>query len=336
MAYLTNNFDNGKLKLKNRLVMPPMATAKATDDGKISSEILDYYDEKSKGGYISLIIIEHSYISEEGKASLKQMSAADDSCIEGLKELADIIHKNGSKAIMQLNHAGSLSRKEVTLNTVGPSPVINPRNLNDTVPRELTKEEIKEIVEKFTFAAIRSKEAGFDGVEIHSAHGYLLNQFLSPLTNERIDEYGNDIYGRIKLHLEVIKSVREAVGDLPVLIRIGASDYMEGGTSMEDLKVAAKSFEETGVDMIDITGGMCGFILPDNKEQGYFSELSEAVKSVVHIPVILTGGITEAAAAEKLLMEGKADFIGVGRAILNDSNWARNAIESIIKEQGDE
>jgi 2,4-dienoyl-CoA reductase-like NADH-dependent reductase (Old Yellow Enzyme family) len=330
MANLTNVFDNGKIKLKNRLVMPPMATAKAADDGKISSEILDYYDEKSNGGYISLVIIEHSYISEEGKASLKQMSVADDSCIEGLKELANIIHKNGSKAIMQLNHAGSLSRSEVTLNIVGPSAVLNPRKLNDTVPRELTKEEIKEIVEKFKLAAIRSKEAGFDGVEIHSAHGYLLNQFLSPLTNKRTDEYGNDIYGRIKFHLEVIKAVREAVGDFPVLIRIGASDYMERGTSMEDLKVAAKSFEEAGVDMIDITGGMCGFILPDNKEQGYFSELSETVKSVVHIPVILTGGITEAAAAEKLLMDGKADFIGVGRAILNDSSWARNAIESIL------
>jgi 2,4-dienoyl-CoA reductase-like NADH-dependent reductase (Old Yellow Enzyme family) len=247
-----------------------------------------------------------------------------------LKELANIIHKNGSKAIMQLNHAGSLSRSEVTLNTVGPSAVLNPRKLNDTVPRELKKEEIKEIVEKFKLAAIRSKEAGFDGVEIHSAHGYLLNQFLSPLTNKRADEYGNGIYGRIKFHLEVIKAVREAVGNSHVLIRIGASDYMEGGTSIEDLKVAAKSFEESGVDMIDITGGMCGFILPDNKEQGYFSELSETVKSVVKIPVILTGGITEASAAEKLLMEEKADFIGVGRAILNDSGWARNAIESIL------
>ncbi|WP_019228064.1 NADH:flavin oxidoreductase [Sedimentibacter sp. B4] len=329
MTHITNTFDNGKIKLKNRLVMPPMATAKAADDGKVSSEILDYYDEKSKGGYISLVIIEHSYISEEGKASLKQLSVADDSCKEGLKELADIIHKNGSKAVMQLNHAGSLSRSEVTLNTVGPSSVLNPRKLNDTVPRELSKKEIKEIVERFKNAAIRVKKAGFDGVEIHSAHGYLLNQFLSPLTNKRTDDYGNDIYGRIKLHLEVIKAVREAVGDFPVLIRIGASDYTEGGTSMEDLKVAAKSFEEAGIDMIDITGGMCGFILPDNKEQGYFSELSEAVKSVVNVPVILTGGITEAAAAEKLLIEGKADFIGVGRAILADSDWARNAIENI-------
>nr|WP_300093786.1 NADH:flavin oxidoreductase [Sedimentibacter sp.] len=330
MSHLKNTFDNGTIKLKNRLVMPPMATAKAADDGKISREVLDYYDEKSKGGYISLIIIEHSYISEDGKASLKQLSVADDSCIEGLKELADTIHNNGSKAVMQLNHAGSLSRKEVTLNTVGPSAVINPRKLNDTVPRELTKEEIKEIVEQFRAAAIRVKEAGFDGVEIHSAHGYLLNQFLSPLTNKRTDEYGSDIYGRIKLHLEVIKAVREAVGDFPVLIRIGASDYAEGGTSMEDLRIAAKSFEKAGVDMIDISGGMCGFILPDNKEQGYFSELSEAVKNVVNVPVILTGGITEAAAAEKLLTENKADLIGVGRAILADSDWARNAIVNIL------
>lgn len=330
MSYLTKAFDNGKIKLKNRLVMPPMATAKANNDGKISKEVIDYYDEKSKGGYISLIIIEHSYISEDGKASLNQLSVDDDSCIEGLSKLADIIHKNGSKAVMQLNHAGSLARKEVTENTVGPSPVLNPRKLTDVIPRELSKEEIQVIVEKFRAAALRAKAAGFDGVEIHSAHGYLLNQFLSPLTNKRTDEYGNDIYGRIKFHLEAINAVREAVGeDYPILLRLGATDDMEGGTTLDDSKIASKSFEEAGVDMIDISGGMCGFILPDNKEQGYFSFLSEAVKSVVNIPVILTGGFSEASVADKFLEEGKADFIGVGRKIFSDSQWAKNAMESL-------
>ncbi|MFA9422181.1 MAG: NADH:flavin oxidoreductase [Sedimentibacter sp.] len=330
MSYLTNSYDNKRIQLKNRLVMPPMATAKADDDGKVSKGILEYYDEKSKGGFISLIIIEHSYISEEGKASLNQLSVADDSCIDYLKKLADIIHENGSKAVMQINHAGSLARNEVTENPVGPSPILNPRGLNGSIPRELTKEDIQGIIIKFKEAALRVKAAGFDGVEIHSAHGYLLNQFLSPLTNNRTDEYGVNLRGRIKLHIETIKAVREAVGsDYPILLRLGASDYTNGGTTIEDSKIAAQSFEKAGVDIIDISGGFCGFILPDNNEQGYFSSLSVAVKNVVKIPVILTGGITNALAAEKLLKEGKADFIGVGRPILNDSKWAKKAIESL-------
>lgn len=330
MSYLNKPYDNGKVQLKNRLVMPPMATAKSDDDGKVSKDVLDYYEEKSKGGYISLIIIEHSYVSLDGKASKNQLSIADDSCVENLKKLADVIHKNGSKAVMQINHSGSLARKEVIENPVGPSPVLNPRKLNDSIPRELTREEIQEIVGNFKAAALRVKAAGFDGVEIHSAHGYLLNQFLSPLTNKRTDEYGGNIRGRIKIHIEIIKAVREAVGsDYPILLRLGASDYTDGGTTIDDSKIAAQSFEKAGVDIIDITGGFCGFILPDNNEQGYFSSLSLAVKNVVKIPVILTGGITNASAAEKLLKEGKADFIGVGRAIMNDSKWAKKAIESL-------
>ena len=330
MSYLLKPYENGKIKLKNRLVMPPMATAKSTDDGKITNDILDYYREKSEGGYLSLIIIEHSYVSKDGMASKNQLSVADDSCIDGLKKLADTIHENGSKAVMQISHAGSLARSEVNENPVGPSPVLNPRKLNDNIPRELTKEDIQVVIGNFRDAALRVKDAGFDGVEIHSAHGYLLNQFLSPLTNKRSDEYGGNIRGRLKIHIEIIKAVREAVGkDYPILLRLGASDYMDGGTTVDDSKIAAQSFEKAGVDMIDITGGMCGFILQDNKEQGYFSPLTLAVKNVVKIPVILTGGITKASAAENLLKEGKADFIGVGRAVMSDSQWAKKAIKSL-------
>lgn len=329
MTCLLKPLEQGKLTLKNRLVMPPMATSKCEVDGKISKDISDYYDEKSRGGYISLIIVEHSFIAQQGKASEGQMSIAEDSLVESLKELANIIHKNGSKAVMQINHAGSAASKDVTgFEPVGPSAVANPRKGN--VPKELTKEEIKEIIEEFKAAALRVKEAGFDGVEIHSAHGYLLNQFFSPLTNHRTDEYGGDVLGRIRIHLEVIKAVREAVGDdYPVLIRLGAADYMEGGSTIEHSKIAAQEFEKAGVDMLDISGGFCGYTVPGASGQGYFAPLTEALKEVVSIPVILTGGITEAQAAEKLLSEEKADLIGVGRAIYKDSNWAKNAIESL-------
>ncbi|MDF2883786.1 MAG: oxidase [Clostridiaceae bacterium] len=329
MSYLIKPLNNQKLYLKNRLVMPPMATSKSQSDGKVSRDILNYYDEKSKGGYISLIIIEHSFIAQQGKADGRQMSSAEDGVVENLKKLAEVIHENDSKAVMQINHAGSAASKDITgYEPVGPSAVKNPRKGN--IPKELTKDEIKDIINAFRAAALRVKEAGFDGVEIHSAHGYLLNQFFSPLTNKRTDEYGGDVMERIKIHLEVIKAVRQAVGsEFPVLLRLGASDYMEGGSTIEHSKIAAVEFEKAGVDILDISGGFCGYVLPSATEQGYFSSLTEQIKKVVSIPVILTGGITQAKAAEQLLSEGKADLIGVGRAIYKDSSWAKKAIESV-------
>lgn len=329
MSLLLEPMQVGNLTLSNRLVMPPMATSKAEVDGKVSQSILDYYKEKSEGGYISLIIIEHSFISPEGKASKNQMSVAEDSVVESLKELTQVIQSNGSKAVMQLNHAGGAASKDIIGSVpVGPSAVAHPRAGN--MPRELTKEEIKGVVEAFRDAARRVKEAGFDAVEIHSAHGYLLNQFFSPLTNKRTDEYGGDVYNRIRIHLEVIKAVREAVGyDFPIILRLGASDYMEGGSTAEHSQIAAKEFEKAGVNILDISGGHCGFSVPGITGQGYFAPLTKAIKEVVTIPVIITGGITEAQAAEELLKEGKADLIGVGRAILQDSKWSQKAVESL-------
>ena len=329
MSYLLKPLEQCRLTFNNRLVRPPMATSKSEEDGSVSKEILDYYDEKSQGGYISLIIVEHSFITLQGKASERQLSIADDSIVEELKKLANIIHKNDTKAVMQINHAGSAASTSVTGHEpVGPSAIANPRTGN--VPKELTKSEILVIIKEFVNAAVRTKQAGFDGVEIHSAHGYLLNQFFSPLSNIRVDEYGGNLQGRIKIHLEIINAVREAVGnDFPILLRLGASDYMEGGSTIEDSKIAALAFENAGVDVLDISGGFCGYIVPGNTSQGYFAPLTEAIKEVVSVPVILTGGITEAKSAEKLLSEGKADLIGVARAIYKDSNWAKNAIESL-------
>jgi len=329
ISYLTQALKNDKLSLKNRLVLPPMATAKSDKKGELKQELLDYYDEKTQGGYISLVIIEHSFISQQGKASEGQLSAADDDRIAGLKKLAETIHKNNSKTVMQINHAGSAASSDITGKEIAaPSAVVHPNG--EEVPKKLSHKEIQNIIDDFKNAARRVKETGFDGVEIHSAHSYLLNQFYSPITNQREDEYGGDLAGRIKIHLDIIKAVRKEVGeDFPILMRLGASDYMEGGSTLEDSLKAAPKSEAAGVDILDISGGLCGYSAQDLNGQGYFSELTEPIKKAISIPVILTGGITTAEAAENLLAADKADLIGVGRAILNDSDWAQKAIESL-------
>lgn len=318
------------MEVTNRLVIPPMATSK-TADGKINRQLLDYYDEKTKGGYIGLVITEHAYVSKEGMAGKGQISISRDEDVDGLKELVKVIHNNGSKVIAQIAHAGSSTTKELT----GYKPISSSAVTNNgvtgkkgVIPKEMSKDDIKRVIQCFADAGRRAKEAGFDGIEIHAAHGYLLNQFFSPLTNKRTDEYGGELEGRMKIHLEIINAIRSAVGDEYIIaLRLGACDYVDGGTTLEDSVNASILFEKSGVDLLDISGGFCGYLNPNNKEQGHFSELTEAIKKSVATPVILTGGITDGEVADMLLEEGKADFIGVGRAILKDSNWAKNVME---------
>lgn len=330
MSILNSSIQVGNLKIKNRLVMAPMATSKATEEGQITKQICDYYYEKSFGGYIGLIITEHSYVNRKGKAGKGQISIADNRDINGLKDLAKLIHENESKVIAQISHAGGKTKREITGTEVygasaSPIPKI------DLVPLEMSINDIQEVISDFTKAAIRAKQAGFDGVEIHSAHGYLLNQFYSPLTNKRTDEYNaQTLHNRLKLHIQIIESIRKAVGhNFLIAVRLGACDYMEGGSTLQDSIEAAKLLEQAGINLLDISGGLCGYMRPDCKEEGYFSEITEAIQEVIDIPVILTGGIIEAHTAEMLLQNKKADFIGIGRALLKDSLWAKNAITEI-------
>lgn len=327
--FLKQTLQAGNLALKNRLVMPPMATRQPDEGGFVSQGLLDYYNEKTKDGCLSLVIIEHSFVSQAGKAHKSQLSAADDSKIQGLKKLSQLIHQNGSKTVMQLNHAGSAAEQSVTgTEPVGPSPVQLPSKKDAAVPKELSVEEIHTIVSQFASAALRVKEAGFDGVEIHSAHGYLLDQFLSPITNLRKDEYGGPIENRVRIHLEVIKAVREAVGaDFPILLRMGATDADENGLSEADAKQAAGLFEQAGVCLLDISGGMCRYQIPGVSGPGFFAPISKAIKQTVSVPVLVTGGITEPEQAETILQSGSADLVGVGRAILKDSSWAKKAMQ---------
>ena len=317
----------GTLEIRNRLVMPPMATYLCTEDGKVTDELLAYYGERAAGGNIGLIITEHSFFTRQGKAREKQLSISDDSDIEGLKRLTDVIHQNGTKTMVQLNHAGAGAPFSATgMPAVAPSSVILPTKPmvgDGVVPEELKREQIAGLVAEYTRAAVRAREAGYDGVEIHSAHAYLLNQFYSPLTNFRTDEYGGSLENRLRFHTEIIQAVRNAVGaDYPIAVRIGGCDYMDGGNTIEDGAEAAVILEKAGADLIDVSGGMCRYTRIGQPEAGYFRETSAAIRKAVSVPVVLTGGIRTVEEAESFLTAGDADLIGVGRELLKDPHWA--------------
>ena len=316
----------GNVELDTRIIMPPIATYQSTEDGKVTDGMLAYYGARAKNPHVALITTEHCFIHQQGKAKPKQMSIADDSDIPGLTRLVEAIHAGGAKAICQLNHAGSASPSAATgMPVVGPSPVVLPSKPvmgDNAAPVELTKDQIADIVRWFADAALRAKKAGYDGVEIHSAHAYLLNQFYSPLTNKRTDEYGGSLDHRLNIHREVIAAVRKAVGDdYLISLRLGGCDYAEGGSTIEDSVYASKVFKAAGVDMLSISGGMCRYTIPGHDEPGYFKEMTLAIKKEVKIPVMLTGGVKTLQEAEELLAEGAADLIGVGRQLLKDPEW---------------
>ncbi len=316
----------GALTILNRLILPPMATNKSAPDGKVTDDLCAYYDAVSRGGHFGLIIQEHSFVSPEGMASPSQVSISRDADIEGLSRITAAVHANGSPIFAQISHAGSAAKPSVTgVEPIGPSAVLHvgappSRQEGKVLPRGMEQRDIDRLIRCFSDAAERARLAGYDGVEIHSAHGYLLSQFYSPITNKRTDAYsGATVEGRTLFQRQVIKAVRERLGgSLPICIRLGASDYAEGGASIDELPAAARLLEEAGADMISITGGMCGFLRPGHTEPGYFAELSEAAKNAVSIPVMLTGGIQNGEQAERLLDENKADCIGIGRAVLKD------------------
>lgn len=333
MSLLFSGFKIKNIELNTKLVMPPMASEKADEGGLVSHALCNYYDEKTKDSYVGLVIIEHSYVSPQGKASAGQLSISDDSTIEGFKKLASVLHKNGAKVIAQISHAGAAAHHEITgYDVLSSSSVRIPRKASDyELPRAMIQEDIDKVINDFVQAARRAKEAGLDGVEIHSAHGYLLNQFFSPIMNKRTDKYnGSSIEGRTRLHIEIIEAIRKITGpDFLIAVRLGACDYISGGSSLEDSVEACLLFKKSGVDLLDISGGFCGYTNPELEEEGWFSRITQAVKEKVGVPVILTGGIVSPEAAEKILQEGKTDLIGVGRALLNDSGWPKKAKQKL-------
>lgn len=329
MSMLFDTVKVNNLTLPNRLVMPPMAIAKTTSADGVSDEICSYYEERAKYSKIGLIITEHCYVNFQGKAHPGQMSIASDDLIAGLKKLTDSIHKEGVKVFAQISHAGTATSSKVTGQLpIGPSAIHHPKQKQE-LPLEMTANQIREVTAYFADAARRARLSGFDGVEIHSAHGYLLNQFYSPLYNHREDEYGaQSIENRVRFHKEIVQAIREELGkDYPIAVRLGGCDYQEGGSTVDDCVKASRLLESYGVDLMDITGGMNGFVKPGKLEPGYFKDMSIPVKRELNIPVILTGGVTTIEQAETLVENECADLIGVGRAIFKNAHWADGEIK---------
>jgi 2,4-dienoyl-CoA reductase-like NADH-dependent reductase (Old Yellow Enzyme family) len=300
-----------------------MHTGLATSKGAVTSRLVEHYVRRSKA--LGLLIVEHSYVSLDGKLSERQLGIYDNRLVLRLKKLSKSVHGSGTPVVIQINHAGNRTTVEVTrMQPIAPS--------SNESARELKIHEIEALVDAFAMAAGRAMRAGFDGVEVHGAHGFLLNQFFSPLTNRRRDGYGGSLENRMRFPLEVVERVKEKVGGKLLLYRLGADDLDSAGTQIEDSQKFAVRLEEAGVDIIDVSGGLGGS-RPEQLQgrQGYYVSQAQQIKKVVGVPVIGVGGIKEPQYADRMIREGRVDLVAVGRELLKDPDWALKAVETLEK-----
>jgi len=329
MPHLLSPLSFAGLTLRNRIVMPPMWSGQARPDGSVTPPIVEYHRVRAAAG-CGLVIVEHSFVHPWGRHSATQIGVHDDAMVEGLSTLASAIKAEGAVACLQLSHAGSRSSAKLTGRTpVAPSATQHPYEPEGDVPEALTPVGILDVIAAFGAAAARGRQAGFDAVEIHAAHGFLLSQFLSPLTNQRTDDFGGSGDRRERLHVEVLAEVRRRLdGAIPVFVRLGASDGLPGGVGLDEAVHAAATLVAGGAALIDVSGGLCGS-RPAGRPAPFWLREAAAIRAHVGVPVIATGGIADAAFANRIVEEGQADLVGIGRAMLNDANWARKAIESL-------
>lgn len=291
------------MEFKNSIYLPPMAK-ESSIDGIPSDQLIDYYDQMASKGF-GLIIMEHAYVNKYGKASPRQMAIDEDFSFDILSKICQRIKSHDSKAFMQISHGGRFARGSDR--RFGPSP-------EDGV-QALSLDDIKKLEDDFLQAALRVKYLGYDGVQIHSAHGYLLNQFYSPLVNKRDDQYGGPLENRIRLHLEILEKIREKLPDFHLSLRLGACDYLNGGNTVDDA-IKASQLMEPYLDSIDISGGIQGFLTYDESGRPYFAEEARAIKENTDLMVLTCGGIKDRAEALDLVNNGFCTMAGIGRAAL--------------------
>ena len=319
MSLLLKSANIGTLELKNRVVMPPMCMYKSDESGEIKDFHKYHYVSRALGG-VGFIIVEATAIEPKGRISSNDLGLWHDSLIEKHKQLNKDIHSFGAKTAIQIAHAG---RKSTVIDStpIAPSSIAFSNEAPYKLPKEVLLEEIKDIKELFIKAAFRAKEANYDAIELHAAHGYLLCEFLSPLSNKRTDIYGGTLENRCRLVLEIAREIKEKI-DLPLLVRISADEWMKEGWNIEDSIYLSKELEKIGVDAIHVSSG--GNIeKPDNTpiiEALYQSSWAKKIKENVNIPVIAVGLITTAIEGEYLLENDFCDFVAYGRELLRNPN----------------
>lgn len=314
----------GSLELKNRAIMAPMSAALGNPDGTVSDSLIAYLAARADGG-VGLIITEYCFVTEDGRSSDHQISVTNEAMIPGLKKLVDAIHDHGSKICLQLQHGGRRSMVKV----MAPSPIM--KQTDRVTPYEMTTQDVYDLIDAFIAGAVRAKKAGFDMVEVHCSHGYLLNDFVSPSANRRTDEFGGGVSGRAKAPIMIIEGIKKACGeDYPVSVRLNGDDMVSDGNLGRDSAVLAMMMEEAGADLIDVSGGMNGVgygIVPAAVKTAYNADAAEEIRSVVNIPVAVAGRINEPEYAESLLRKGKMEFITLGRALFADADFVNKAAE---------
>ena len=317
----------GNCEIPNRLVVTPMVANLNNPEGLATERYIRYHEEKAKGGW-GLIITEDYAINDHARGYPLISGLWDESQIPGHKKLTDTIHKYNTKIFCQIYHAGRQSNPRVNggVQPVSCSPI--PCPWNKSIPKELTIEEIQQIIKEFGITAANVVKAGFDGIEIHAAHGYLIHQFLSPNSNKRVDEYGGNYENRVRFLKEVMQEVRKAVGpDFPMGVRLSAAEFADGGRTMFETRQIIRDIEAWGADYLHLTFGMYGTrssvasVLSFFQSHGFAVQFAEEAKSLVKIPIITVGRIQEPWMAEDIIASGKADFIGMGRPSLCDPHY---------------
>lgn len=343
----------GNLVIKNRFVRSATYMRMATEEGDVTNDLLTIYKNLAKGG-VGLIITGNAYIQPSGQSFPGQLGVDEDKSIDSLRRIAKIIHDNSKscKAICQLVHCGRQSYFVDA--TLAPSAVLEP--ITGNMPKEMTHDEIDDTIDSFANASQRAYKAGFDGVQFHGAHGFLLSEFLSPYTNKRTDEYGGTIDNRIRIFEEIYKRTRDRVGtDFPILAKINATDFLKGGLELIESKKIATRLASMGFAAIEITGGMWEVVMRTKGDLGWYPAMNpesrlninskdkeayhkiyaKEIKSEIEIPLILVGGMRSLDVIDNILTEGIADFVSLSRPLIREpdlpNKWLKGTGENTCK-----
>jgi 2,4-dienoyl-CoA reductase-like NADH-dependent reductase (Old Yellow Enzyme family) len=312
------------MPLANRFVRSATWEGMAGEDGSVTPALLSCMKQLAEG-QVGLIISSHAYVSPEGQAGPRQIGAYKDALMDGLRQMTETVHQQGGKIVLQMAHSGCMANPRLT-----GQPALCPSSIEGISPspcQEMSTDDIQKLVEAFGQAAKRAKDAGFDGVQLHAAHGYLMNQFLSPLFNKRTDGYGGPVEHRYQVLREVLKEVRSTVGEgFPILIKLNSQDFLEGGLTLEDSLKIGKLLQEDGIDAIELSGGTqrSGKNTPsrmgitNEEKEAYFLEAAKVFKEQIKVPLILVGGIRSLEVAGRIIDQGFVDYISMSRPFIRE------------------